>query len=71
MLLDHQTYESIFILVSNEMVNTGNHTVTMLFFSVFCCPVITGDKKTGYSETKRLMVIKFHLEHHWGGRKVA
>ena len=23
------------------------------------------------SETSRLMVIKFHLEHHWGGGLVA
>ena len=32
---DHQTYGPIFILISNEMVNTVNHTVTMLVFSVF------------------------------------
>ena len=37
------------ILVSNEMVNTGNHTVTMLIFSVFCFPMITDDKKPGYT----------------------
>ena len=47
-LLDHQTYGTIFILVSNEMVNTENHTVTMLIFSVFCFPMITDDKKPGY-----------------------
>ena len=42
------TYGSIFFLVSNEMVNTGNHTVTMLIFSVFCFPMNTDDKKPGY-----------------------
>ena len=45
LFLDCQTYSSIFILVSNEMVNTGNHTATMLIFSVFCFPMITDDKK--------------------------
>ena len=39
--LDHQRYWSIFIRISNEMVNTGNHTVTMLIFSF---PMITDDK---------------------------
>ena len=34
LLVDHQTCGSIFILVSNEMVNTGNHTFTMLIFSL-------------------------------------
>ena len=49
LLLDHQTYRSNFILVSNEMVNTGNRTVTMMIFSVFCFPMITDDKKPGYT----------------------
>ena len=51
LLLDHQTYGSIFILVSNGMVYTGNHTVTMLIFSVFCFPMITDDKIPGYTVT--------------------
>ena len=36
-------------MVSNEMVNTGNHTVTKLIFSVFCFPMITDNKKPGYT----------------------
>ena len=31
------------------MVNTGNHAVTMLIFSIFCFPMITDDKKPGYT----------------------
>ena len=48
--LSNQTlfYKSKLYLVSNEVVNTSNHTVTMLIFSVFCFPMITDDKKPGY-----------------------
>ena len=41
LLLDCKTYRALFIWVSNEMVNTRNHTATMLIFSVFCSPVIS------------------------------
>ena len=42
-------YRSLFICVSNEMVNTENRTVTMLIFSVFCSPMITDYKKLDYT----------------------
>ena len=38
LLLDHQTYGSIFILISNEMVNTGDHTVTNIDFQCLLFP---------------------------------